>query len=69
MLYTLPQVVEMLNVPYHRVYYATLTGRVQPKRFGRTRLLTAFQVEELRDYFFERNRNEDAIRKTRGKSD
>jgi DNA-binding transcriptional MerR regulator len=49
--HSLKQICELLDVPYHRVYYATITGKVQPQRVGRARLFTDMDLEILRTLF------------------
>jgi len=50
--YTLPEVVKMTGQSYDRIHYLTLTRpQFKPaKQYGRTRLFTWKQVEELKTY-------------------
>lgn len=47
----MPDFVRMVGQTYDRVYHAVLTGAVQPKRYGKSRLFSQEQVEQLRAYF------------------
>jgi hypothetical protein len=51
--FTMPEVVRMLGLDYDRVRYAVVSSRiVEPARqFGKARLFTAEQVEQLRNHF------------------
>jgi hypothetical protein len=49
--YSLPEVCEQLNLPYHRIYHACLTQIVEPMRAGRSRLFTQADVLILRQHF------------------
>lgn len=49
--FSMPEVVADIGVPYHRVYYACLSGVVVPLRSGRSRLFTHSDVLTLRKHF------------------
>jgi DNA-binding transcriptional MerR regulator len=49
---SLPELVELLNVEYHRIYWTVRTGNlVHPQRSGKARLFTERDVETLRKHF------------------
>jgi hypothetical protein len=56
----MPEVVRMLGLDYDRVRYAVVSCRiVEPARqFGKARLFTETQVEQLRRYFAEKQQAE-----------
>ena len=47
----MPDFVRMVEQTYDRVYHAVLMGAVQPKKYGKSRLFSQEQVEQLRAYF------------------
>ena len=47
----MPDFVRMVGQTYDRVYHAVLMGAVQPKKYGKSRLFSHEQVEQLRTYF------------------
>lgn len=49
--YSMPEIVESLGVPYHRIYRAVITNAVNPIRSGRSRIFTAADLLALRRYF------------------
>jgi hypothetical protein len=61
-LYSMPEVVTLLGQTYNRVYYATATGKVKPRKAGRARLFDDRDVERLRQYFKNRGQRVDALR-------
>ena len=50
-LYSLPQAVVLIGQPYDRVRYAANKGVVKPLTFGKARLFTTEQIENLKHYF------------------
>jgi hypothetical protein len=54
--YSLAEAKDLLAVSYDRVWYACVTGKINPKIVGRTRLLTDRDIEKLRK-FFERRKD------------
>jgi hypothetical protein len=60
--YSLTEAVQLLGISYHRVYYATVTGKIAAKKAGHSRLLTKENLEQLRTLFAERGQNGNAIR-------
>jgi len=49
--YTIGQAAEAIGVHYRKVYHAIETHVIRPLQAGRSRLLTAEEVNVLRDYF------------------
>jgi hypothetical protein len=52
--YSMPEIVESLGVPYHRVYRAVITNVGNPIQSGRSRIFTTADLLALRRYFAER---------------
>lgn len=57
---SMPELVEELGVPYHRLYWAVLTGKVSPQRSGRSRLFSQRDVEILKNHFHAREEKGEA---------
>lgn len=53
-LYSLPEVVKQLGVPYGRIYYAVLLGVATPLRSGHSRLFTKDDVQQLKAYLVQK---------------
>jgi hypothetical protein len=49
--YSMPELVETLGVPYHRVWYAVIRRVVEPMKSGRCRLFTLEDLTTLRRHF------------------
>ena len=47
----MPDFVRMVGQTYDRVYHAVLTGAVQPKKYGKSRLFSQEQVRAVASIF------------------
>ena len=53
--YSMKDAVQELGIPYHAVYYAIATHKINPMATaGRSRILSQIDLENLRQYFASR---------------
>jgi predicted DNA-binding transcriptional regulator AlpA len=58
-LLSLKDVVNVLGVPYYRVYYLLYTGKIpEPRKIGTTRVFTKPEVKRIRELLQGKGENE-----------